>query len=84
MEKTRVPHLNLRESPLPEGPEIHRTADELAAAIAGQQVTKIFNEICGKLSVITIIDVVMFTLFNGVSGDAERECSDWTPCRSWC
>ena len=42
MEKTRVPHLNLRESPLPEGPEIHRTADELAAAIAGQQVTKVF------------------------------------------
>ena len=28
--------------PLPEGYEIRRTADELAAAIAGQQVTRIF------------------------------------------
>jgi len=27
---------------LPEGPEIRRAADELAAAIAGQQVTKLF------------------------------------------
>jgi endonuclease-8 len=27
---------------LPEGPEIRRAADELAAAIAGQQVTKAF------------------------------------------
>ena len=27
---------------MPEGPEIHRAADELAAAIAGQHVTKIF------------------------------------------
>jgi endonuclease-8 len=27
---------------LPEGPEIHRAADELAAAIAGQRVTKVF------------------------------------------
>jgi hypothetical protein len=36
------------------------------------------------MSVITIIDVVMFTLFDGVSGDAERECSDRVPCRSWC
>jgi len=34
--------------------------------------------------VITIIDVVMFTLFDGGSGDAERECSDRAPCRSWC
>ena len=37
-----------------------------------------------ELSVITIIDVVMFTLFDGVSGGAERECSDWPPCRCWC
>ena len=36
------------------------------------------------LSVITIIDVVMFTLFDGISGDAERECSDRVPCRCWC
>ena len=36
------------------------------------------------LSVITIIDVVMFTLFDGVSGGAERECSDRAPCQSWC
>ena len=28
--------------PLPEGPEIRRAADELAAAIAGQRVTKVF------------------------------------------
>jgi endonuclease-8 len=27
---------------LPEGPEIRRAADELAAAIAGQRVTKVF------------------------------------------
>ena len=27
---------------MPEGPEIRRAADELAAAIAGQHVTKIF------------------------------------------
>ena len=33
---------------------------------------------------ITIIDVVMFTLFDGISGDAERECSDRVPCRCWC
>jgi hypothetical protein len=38
----------------------------------------------GPLSVITIIDVVIFTLFDGVSGDTERECSDRAPCRSWC
>jgi len=36
------------------------------------------------MSVITIIDVVMFTLFDGISGDAERECSDRVPCRCWC
>jgi hypothetical protein len=36
------------------------------------------------MSVITIIDVVMFTLFDGISGGAERECSDWPPCRCWC
>ncbi|MBL3601817.1 MAG: hypothetical protein JMN25_18460 [gamma proteobacterium endosymbiont of Lamellibrachia anaximandri] len=36
------------------------------------------------VSVITIINVVMFTLFDGVSGDAQRECSDRALCRSWC
>jgi hypothetical protein len=36
------------------------------------------------VSVITIIDGVMFTLFDGFAGDAERECSDRTSCRSWC
>jgi hypothetical protein len=42
------------------------------------------NAVKALLSVITIIDVVMFTLFDGISGDAERECSDRVPCRSWC
>ena len=36
------------------------------------------------VSVITIIDVVMFTLFDGFSGDAEWEGSDRAPCRLWC
>ena len=34
-------HPDLREKPLPEGPEIRRAADALAAAITGQQVTKL-------------------------------------------
>ena len=37
-----------------------------------------------RVSVITIIDVVMFTLFDGVSGDAERAGGDRAPCLSWC
>jgi len=37
-----------------------------------------------QVSVITIIDVVMFTLFDGVSGNAKQKCSDWPPCRCWC
>jgi endonuclease-8 len=36
------PHPDLREPPLPEGPEIRRAADKLAAAIAGQRVTRMF------------------------------------------
>ena len=35
-------HPDLRESPLPEGPEIRPAADKLAAAIAGQRVTRVF------------------------------------------
>ena len=42
------------------------------------------SRLSADLSVITIIDVVMFTLFDGGSGDAEWECSDRAPCRSWC
>jgi hypothetical protein len=37
-----------------------------------------------QLSVITIIDVLMFKLFDGFCGGAEQEGSERLPCRCWC